>query len=81
MPDKSTSFSNKRSQYCVNSCTVIMIANKSNKVLGCIKRSVRTTNVNIFSVVYKSPAWPILEYVAPVWSPYLAKDVHLLEFV
>ena len=61
MPYKSTSFSNKRSQYCVNGCTVIMIANKSNKVLGVIKRSVGTANVNIFSMVYKSPVRPILE--------------------
>ena len=81
MPDKSTSFSDKKSQYCVNSCTVIMIANKSNKVLGVIKRSVGTANVNIFSMLHKSPVRPILECAALVWSPYLAKDIHLLEFV
>ena len=53
-----------------------MIANKSNKVLGVIKRSAGTGKVNIFSMVYKSPLRPILEYTAPVWSPYLAKDIH-----
>ena len=75
MPYKSTSFIDKRSQYCVNSYTVITIANISNKVLGVIKRSAGTGNVTIFSIVYKSPAWSILEYAAPVWSPYLAMDI------
>ena len=38
---------------------VEMIANKSNKVLGVIKRSVGTSNVNIFSMLYKSLVRPI----------------------
>ena len=49
-----------------------MFANKSNKVLGVIKCSVGTANVNLFSMLYKSLVRPILEYAAPVWSPYLA---------
>ena len=52
-----------------------MIANISNKVLGVIKRSAGTGNVTIFSMVYKSPAWSILEYAAPAWSPYLGMDI------
>ena len=58
-----------------------MIPNNSNKVLGITKCSVRTANVNIFSMLHKSLVRPILEYAAPVWSPYLAKDIHLLECV
>ena len=76
MPYKSTSFIEKRSQYSVNSYTVIMIANKSKKVLGVIKRSAGAANENIFSMLHKSLVRPILEYAAPVWSPYLAKDIH-----
>ena len=81
MPYKSTSFKDKKSQYRLNSCTVIMIANNSNKVLGVTKRSVGTANVNIWSMLHKSLVRPILEQAAPVWSPYLAKDIHLLECV
>ena len=33
------------------------------------------------SMLYKSSVLPILEYAAPVWSPYLEKDIHLLECV
>ena len=36
-----------------------LIAHKSNKVLGVIKRSVGTSNVNIFSMLYKSLVRPI----------------------
>ena len=35
----------------------------------------------MFSMLYKSLVRPILEYAAPIWSPYLAKDIHLLECV
>ena len=36
-----------------------LIAHKSNKVLGVIKRSVGISNVNIFSMLYKSLVRPI----------------------
>ena len=58
-----------------------MIANNSHKVLGVTKGSLGTANVNILSMLHKSLVRPILEYAAPVWSPYLAKDIHLLECV
>ena len=62
VPYKSTSFKDKKSQYRLNSCTVIMIANNSNKVSGVTKRSVGTANVNILlSMLHKSLARPILE--------------------
>ena len=58
-----------------------MIPNNSHKVLGVTKCSVKTANVNILSMPHTSLVRPILEYAAPVWSPYLAKDIHLLECV
>ena len=54
---------------------------KANKILASIKRSVGTTNANVFSMLYKSLVQPILEYAAPVWCPYLVKDIHTLENV
>ena len=58
-----------------------MTMNKSNKVLGLIRRSVGTANSNVFSILYKSLVRPILEYTLPVWSPDLAKDINALESV
>ena len=55
--------------------------NKANKVLGIIKRTVGTGNPDTFSILYKSLVRPILEYVAPVWSPYLVKNIHAIEKV
>ena len=54
---------------------------KANKILGSIKRSVGTANANVFSMLYKSLVQPILEYAAPVWCPYLVKNIHALENV
>ena len=49
---------------------VSYIVNKANKVLGVIKRSLRNDNRYAFSCLFKSLVRPILEYAAPVWSPY-----------
>ena len=49
--------------------------NKANIVLGIIKRSIGTNNREVFSQLFKSLVRPILEYAAPVWSPYLIKDI------
>ena len=54
---------------------------KANKILGSIKRSVGTANANVFSMLHKYLVQPILEYAAPVWCPYLVKDIHALENV
>ena len=60
---------------------IAITMNKANKVLGITRCSVGTPNSNVFSTLYKSLVWPILEYAVPVWSPYLAKDIHALESV
>ena len=54
--------------------------NKANNLLGLIKRSVGTTNVNVFSTLYLSLVRPILEYALPVWCP-LVKDIRALESI
>ena len=57
------------------------VVNKANKVLGVIKRLLGSNSVNGFSLLYKSLVRPILEYAAPVWCPFLVKDVVSLEKV
>jgi len=50
-------------------------------ILGIIKRSIGTNSQDASSELYKSLVRPILEYAAPVWSPYLIKDIVALEKV
>ena len=49
--------------------------------LGIIKKSIGTNNQVVFSQLCKSLVRPILKYSAPVWSPYLIKDIVALEKV
>ena len=55
--------------------------NKANKLLGLVHRTVGSSNPGAFSTLYKILVRPVLEYVAPTWNPYLAKDVLALETV
>ena len=57
------------------------IVNKANEVVGLLKRTVVSKNREIFSMLYKSLARPVLEYACPVWSPYLLKDKLAIEKV
>ena len=60
---------------------ISITVNKANNLLGLIKCSVGTTNINILSTLYLSLVQPILEYAVPVWCPYLVKDIHALESI
>ena len=55
--------------------------NKANQVLGLIRRTGGTANTTTFSLLYKTLVRPLLEYAAPVWNPYLVKDIHAIESV
>ena len=55
--------------------------NKANKLLGLVHRTVGSSNPGAFSASYKSLVRPVLEYAAPSWNLYLAKDVLALEKV
>ena len=57
------------------------LVNKANKVLGVIKGLLGSNSVNEFSLLYKSLVRLILEYVAPVWCPFLVKDIVSLKKV
>ena len=56
-------------------------AAKANRVLGLIKKSFNYITKESFLVLYKSYVRPHLEYCAQVWSPYLQKDIDVLEKV
>ena len=60
---------------------VNVTVNKANKLLGLVHRTVGSSHPGVFSTLYTSLVRPVLEYAAPAWNPYLAKDVLALERV
>ena len=56
-------------------------AAKAMQVLGLLRRSFKLFSVDLLTFLYKMYVIPHLEYCIQVWSPYLAKDIDLLEKV
>merc|ERR1712105_173971 len=56
-------------------------AKKANQILGRILRSIQCREREVIVLLYKVFVRPILDYAAPAWSPYLAKDIDCLEKV
>ena len=55
--------------------------NKSMKILGMINRQISFKSPEVILKLYKSYVRPHLEYCSQFWSPYLQKDIDLLENV
>ena len=53
----------------------------ANSVLSMIRRSFINKGVDIILPIYKSLVRPRLEYCVQAWSPFLRKDIELLEKV
>ncbi|XP_070547365.1 uncharacterized protein [Ptychodera flava] len=56
-------------------------ARKANKVLGLIKRTMSYKSKDIIVRLYKQLVRPNLEYAVQAWSPWMAKDISILEKV
>ena len=54
-------------------------ASKAMQVMEMIRRSFKYLTKESFLLLYKSLIRPHLEYCIPAWSPYLVKDIDLLE--
>ena len=54
---------------------------KANRMVGLIKHTFTYMNKEMFLVLYKTLVRPLLEYCPQVWSPYLNKDINILEKV
>jgi len=65
----------KCSEQCVSA------VKRANAVLGMIKRNINFKSKNIMVKLYKSLVRPQLEYCVQAWSPYLRKDIDILERV
>ena len=52
---------------------------KANKKLGLIKHTFKHLDVNTMKLLHTSLVRHILDYAAPIWSPYLKQDIKKLE--
>ena len=54
-------------------------ASKGNQVLGMIRRNITYKEKSLIVPLYKAIVRPHLEYCIQAWSPYLRKDIDMLE--
>ena len=54
-------------------------ASKANQVLGMIRRNITYKEKSLIVPLYKAIVRPHLEYCIQAWSPYLRKDIDMLE--
>ena len=54
-------------------------ASKGNQFLGMIRRNITYKENSLIVPLYKAIVRPHLEYCIQAWSPYLRRDIYMLE--
>ena len=57
------------------------IVAKANRMIGLIKISFENIDIDMFKNLYNTLIRPLIEYCVQAWSPYIQKDIILLENV
>ena len=57
------------------------VTSNASKMLGFLKRNIKTKHPGIREAAYKTTVRPQVEYASSVWSPYTKKDIHKVEMV
>ena len=60
---------------------IVNIAKKANRVLGMIRHTFSYMDRDMFLMLYKTLVRPQMEYCQEIWSPYLKRDIAVLEKV
>ena len=59
----------------------IISSSKANQMIGILRKSFNYFDENVIKTLYCAFVRPLIEFAAPVWNPYLQKDIDLLEQV
>ena len=63
------------------SAQCVVAANKARRALFVQQKAIASTNADVWIPLYKAYARPHLEYCVKAWSPYLNKDMAILEHI
>ena len=58
---------------------IVSAVKKANRILGVVKRTFTYIDRDMFLQLYKTLIRPHIEYGSVIWSPYLKKDIYLIE--
>ena len=60
---------------------VEVVASSGNRALGILKNTFVSRDRNLLNKLYKVYVRPLLDFAAPVWNPFLKKDIAKIEKV